>query len=97
MEGTKYAGTASAPEPRRETAMEDLHERIDGTRKTLDLIIDRLTGVAGRALGSEAEGKTQPPRPVRSGAVGVLLDAMDDIGGQLSTLQALASRLETLA
>lgn len=88
------SATAVAPD----TALVNLDEHIQRIHNDLRDIGTRINGALSRALGEfPPEGKKEVPRPVRCGIVGVLADRIDGIREELVTLDALASRLETLA
>lgn len=91
-------GASAQANVERETLISELTSRLASTSGTLELISERIGRVVSRALGDPPAGDGKAnPRPVRCGSMGVLMDQMDNISGQLGDLQALAARLETLA
>lgn len=99
---SQYRGASSGANAQstaeRETLISELNSRLSSTSGTLEHINERIGRVVSRALGDLAPNESKGnPRPVRSGAIGVLMDQMDNISAQLGDLQALTSRLETLA
>lgn len=76
-----------------------LSQRLEGILACVKAITNDLAGHADRLHGGNAMGAAgeQKPRPVRSGAFGMLEDLIDMTDEQLGALQQAASRNTSLA
>lgn len=80
-----------------ETSIGALTARLDSLRGALIENSVRLGQIGDRAFGSQAEvNPTGAPRQVPSGALGTLIEKVEDLEGAVAHQRSIVSRLESL-
>lgn len=79
------------------TALASVIERLGATAAQLAELHMRAEGIVGRAFGEGGKGANERATPPHAGGIGAVHQRLDEIGGYLSGLEALITRIESLA